>query len=154
MREKGVGASMNILFVCTGNTCRSPLAEAIFNHLKTGDAFASSAGIFAFEGSEAAEHTIKVLEENKMKLDHRSKPVEEEMIKEADYVFTMTKGHKDVLMEKFPGAADKIFTLKEYVLGPDGDLDILDPFGGDLDTYRATFKELKGLIEQLPTKLD
>ncbi|RST77067.1 low molecular weight protein arginine phosphatase [Siminovitchia acidinfaciens] len=139
----------NVLFVCTGNTCRSPMAEAIFNHIQLGKAFARSAGLFSSEGSRAAQNTIKVLEENKMQLDHRSSQLNEDDLHWAEYIFTMTKGHKDILMDMYPAAADKIFTLKEYVEGPEGNLDIVDPFGGDIHTYRTTFAELKNLIERL-----
>ncbi|MBM7714485.1 low molecular weight protein arginine phosphatase [Siminovitchia sp. FSL H7-0308] len=140
---------MNILFVCTGNTCRSPMAEAIFHHIWNGKADARSAGLFAAEGSKAADHALKVLKENNMKLEHRSKQLQEEDIHWAKYVFTMTEGHKQMLMDMFPAAADKIFTLKEYVNGRNGDLDVIDPFGGDLEVYRSTFQELRGLIARL-----
>ncbi|MFD1708733.1 low molecular weight protein arginine phosphatase [Siminovitchia sediminis] len=138
-----------ILFVCTGNTCRSPMAEAIFNHLRSGEAFARSAGLYSVEGSKAAWNTLKVLEENKMELDHRSKQLTEEDLDWASHVFAMTSAHKAMLMDQYPGAADKIFTLKEFVDGPHGSQDIADPFGGDIDTYRSAFKELKDLIRRL-----
>lgn len=148
-RVKEVGEEMNILFVCTGNTCRSPMAEAIFNHIWNGKADVRSAGLFAAEGSEAAGHALQVLKENNMKLEHRSKQLREEDIHWAKYVFAMTRGHKQMLMDMYPAAADKIFTLKEYVDGRDGDLDVIDPFGGGLEVYRATFQELHDLIARL-----
>lgn len=145
---------MNILFVCTGNTCRSPMAKAIFTHLWPELGKADSAGIFAANGQDASINTVKVLEENDIHIKHRSKLLEEEDVNRATYVFTMTESHKAVLMDMYPGGADKIFTLKEFVDGKKGDQDVIDPFGGSLDVYRATFSELKHLIERLPEKFD
>ncbi len=110
----------------------------------------TSAGIFADNKAPAAGNAIKVLEENGIELKHQSKQLELEDILEASYVFTMTAGHKMLLMDQHPGAADKIFTLKEFVNGRGGDLDVNDPFGGNLAEYQATFEELKDLINRLP----
>lgn len=141
---------MNILFVCTGNTCRSPMAKAIFSSQWPERAVVTSAGIFADNMAPAAGNAIKVLEENGIELKHQSKQLQLEDILEASYVFTMTAGHKMLLMDQHPGAADKIFTLKEFVNGRGGDLDVNDPFGGNLAEYQATFEELKDLINRLP----
>ncbi|MEK3888516.1 low molecular weight protein arginine phosphatase [Bacillus sp. FSL K6-3431] len=140
---------MNILFVCTGNTCRSPMAEAIFNHLMSDDKKARSAGVFASKGSNAAYYAREVLQENNMKISHSSELLEETHLTWATLVLTMTAGHKTLLMDRFPGAADKIFTLKEYVNDNKGELDVLDPYGGGLEVYRETFTELKELIGKM-----
>ncbi|MBS4223436.1 low molecular weight protein arginine phosphatase [Lederbergia citrea] len=140
---------MNILFICTGNTCRSPMATAIFNHQWLDKGEAKSVGLFAVEGEDAALHTLNVLKENGIELKHQSKQLKEEDIEWASLVLTMTASHKAMLMNNFPGAADKIFTLKEYVNGPDAALDVIDPYGGDIHVYRSTFAELKELINRI-----
>jgi protein-tyrosine phosphatase len=125
------------------------MAEAIFAHIWNGKANVRSAGLFAAEGSRAAGNALKVLKENDMALDHRSKQLKAEDIHWATYVFTMTENHKQMLMDMYPAAADKIFTLKEYVDGQGDDVDVRDPFGGGLEVYRATFWELRELIARL-----
>ncbi|MBO1004800.1 low molecular weight protein arginine phosphatase [Pseudogracilibacillus auburnensis] len=140
---------MNILFVCTGNTCRSPMAAAIFNHLWSEKGEARSVGLFAANGANAAAHTVQVLKEEEIEINHSSKQLDVNDVEWASLVLTMTSQHKAMLMSQFPGAADKIFTLKEYVDGPDGELDIQDPYGGDLHIYRSTHSEMKALIERI-----
>ncbi|MBS4206802.1 low molecular weight protein arginine phosphatase [Bacillus sp. FJAT-50079] len=141
---------MNILFICTGNTCRSPMAEAIYNHLTSDSAQAKSAGVFAMEGADAASHSIAVLEENGIVINHTSKNVNETDLTWADLILTMTNAHKDMLIGQFPIAAHKVFTLKEYANHTnDGDVDVFDPYGGDINVYRETFHELYQLIKRI-----
>ena len=144
---------MNVLFVCTGNTCRSPMAEAILKDQQMDDITVKSAGIFAAEGNNASAHAIKVLEENQIKHSHCSRMLSKEDIRWADYIFTMTEGHKAILMDQYPFGADKIFTLKEFVYETKEDMDVVDPYGGSKKIYLETFYELKRLIEGLLEKI-
>ncbi|SHM62459.1 low molecular weight protein arginine phosphatase [Gracilibacillus kekensis] len=103
---------MNIVFVCTGNTCRSPMAQAILQQ-KT-DHSVQSAGIFAGVGMPASPGTSEVLSEQGISCNHQSQPVTSELMAWADLVLTMTQSHRDHLKQIYPTDCHKIFTLKEY----------------------------------------
>ncbi|WP_242697974.1 low molecular weight protein arginine phosphatase [Bacillus sp. SD088] len=139
-----------VLFVCTGNTCRSPMAEAIFNHNWRNRGIAKSAGLFAIEGENAACNTIQVLQEKGIDCKHLSKALNKDDMDWATHVFTMTTMHKDMVMNTYPAYADKIFTLKEF-LG-EYPLDIADPYGGDETVYQRMFAELDELISRIFTE--
>ncbi|MCA1020910.1 MULTISPECIES: low molecular weight protein arginine phosphatase [Halobacillus] len=106
---------MNILFVCTGNTCRSPMAEAILKSKYDQDKV-RSAGIFAGKGEPLAENSSVVLGEIDLTLNHHTSPVTVDGLEWADLVLTMTDRHKQTLAIQYPDYQDKFFTLKEYVL--------------------------------------
>ena len=143
---------MNIFFICTGNTCRSPMAEALFQSHNMEGMDVRSAGIYAMDGGDISENAKQVIREAHIEYTHFSRQVREEDVRWANLILTMTTAHKQMLMQAFPFAADKIFTLKEYVR-PYGSHDVSDPFGGDLYSYRQTFQELSLLTNELHSKL-
>ena len=143
---------MKILFVCTGNTCRSPIAAAIMNKIAKEnemDVTASSAGIFAEVGSGASENAVKAMRFYGISLkDHKSTQLSEAMINESDLVLTMTEGQR-AMIEGY--APDKIFSL--YGFFGYGDYEITDPYGGDLSEYEQVAEEIYDVLVDLAEAL-
>ena len=142
---------MNILFVCTGNTCRSAMAAAIMNKIAVEtdlDVRIDSAGIFANEGQRASENAVKAAAELGADLsEHTAKQITGELINASDIILTMTEAHKQMLL---PLAKDKVYTLLEYA-ALDGD--IHDPYGGDLDVYRECAGEIYNALLKIGGKI-
>ncbi len=140
-----------ILFVCTGNTCRSPMAEAIFNTLakKEGiNAKASSAGIYA--GGVLSDNSDEVLSEIGINISGRpAVQLDASLVDNADLILTMSASHKSVIRNVF-GVEDKVKTLGDYCSGGE---DIADPFGGDIEVYRACRDEIYELLRRAVLKI-
>jgi protein-tyrosine-phosphatase len=141
--------SKTILLVCTGNTCRSVMAQGIMQELLRDMAEDEplqvlSAGVAASLGTEASEEAIMILEERGIDIGrHRSRPVTEDLLAAAHLVLAMTGSQSQIMKRIFPGHAEKIFTLKEYV-GEEGDIE--DPIGLPVAEYRKISKKLERLL--------
>lgn len=144
---------MKIIFVCTGNTCRSPMAEVIAKDLIKKyniQAEISSAGISVFCESGASENAMSAIGEYKLDLtNHISKQISVEDLEESSLILTMTAKHKEYLLSilKCKETEKKIHTLCEYA-GCDKK-DITDPFGQGLNEYKMCANELYTLIERI-----
>ena len=144
---------MNILFVCTGNTCRSCMAEAIFNSIKDDSSLrAFSAGVHIVPKSKTSKNSAKIVFD-KLNSDINNRAAVQltaEHIQNADLILTMTGRIKELLKSSFPQFSDKIDTINTFT-GALGD--IVDPYGGSIEVYEKTYSSLKKSIVLLLAKL-
>src|ERR1041384_4652210 len=128
-----------VLFVCTGNICRSPMAEGLFRYVVRGrnDYRVLSAGVGAVDGQPASEYAIRALRQIGIDIStHRSRHLTADVVAQADYIFGMTHSHVDAIILLYPQAAEKTFLLREFDETLDAyENDISDPIGGSYDVY-------------------
>ncbi|MDA7508070.1 low molecular weight protein arginine phosphatase [Akkermansiaceae bacterium] len=141
--------SRKVLFVCTGNTCRSPMAEGVFRKAaENTDIEVSSAGVAAQPGSSASHETVTVLKEQGVELENfRSRMVDGSMLEEADAVFCMTEGHLKMLEIMHPEYEEKYHLACDFV-EMDGKVgvDVPDPIGMGRPAYEMTSKVLNAAM--------
>ncbi|WP_091828317.1 low molecular weight protein arginine phosphatase [Propionispira arboris] len=141
-----------VLFVCTGNTCRSPMAAVVLQdkvkaECLTNEIYVSSAGLAAVPGSPAADNACAAVASLGLSLgSHKATALSMNMIEAADLVFTMTRQHRDAILRALPTAGRKVFTLTEYVEAAEEE--ITDPYGGDLSSYHNCLLLLKKNIDK------
>ncbi|MEN8662616.1 MAG: low molecular weight protein arginine phosphatase [Lentimonas sp.] len=129
-----------ILTICTGNTCRSPMAEKLLQHaLNAEGAMLSelvvvSAGVASGYGNPASTNSVAALKKVKIDLSkHRSQPVTTDLLERAFAIFGMTDSHMDTIRHYYPELPDRVHLFREFI--EDADDQIPDPFGGSYDEY-------------------
>ena len=147
---------MRILFVCTGNTCRSPIAEALTRHVAVERGLAhfivESAGTNAEEGRPASDAAVLVALERELDLTgHRARQLTPELVEGADLILVMGPHHQERV--EALGGGGKTHLLKAYSSRGADERPINDPFGGDLGVYRATVDELETDIRRAIDRL-
>ena len=152
--------SYHILFVCSGNACRSPMAEGLLKKklfpqfLKKVEI--ESAGTLGFSGSPASPLTIQVAKEKGVDISgHRSQPLTRELVENTDLILVMANHHKEFIRNNFPDFIDKVFLLTEFGQNdPENEQnfpEILDPIGENLSFHRKIIEQIdRELVRILP----
>ena len=157
-----------VLFVCTGNTCRSVMAEAMFRKMlkeRTKDnnkINVISAGVSALPGINPTYEAISVMFEQGIDVSqHHAQELWKELIEKADLVLVMANKHKEYIHKEFPFAQNKTFLLKEFTLNNKSErnqnnkrnYEIVDPIGREIEFYRIIARELKENLEKILDKI-
>lgn len=134
----------HVLFICTGNICRSPMAEGLLRHMAGDEIEVSSAGLGAGRGQPPSAHAVEVLRPEGIDITGiRSRPVTPDLLEKADHIFTMTRDHLDMLLLLYPEMAAKARLLRFGDAAEGRRADVTDPIGGTRATYEACKEDIK-----------
>ena len=145
-----------VTFVCTGNTCRSVMAEYLFKRMlkdaEIDDIEVGSAGTAAMPHYSIFGELAEVFEENGLEYtDHTPTMINRKILKESDLLLVMTKNHKKYINKWFPGYEEKVYLLTEF--SGAGKDDVKDPIGQGIEAYREAYEEIKENLEKIIEKL-
>lgn len=151
---------ISIMFVCSGNICRSPMAHYYMQkrlyELGIQDKYCIiSSGTQAYPGQKATDDAIYTISKYGVNLvNHRATSIQDINIQEVEYIICMTRMHYDYVINNYPNLRDKVYILKEMVLENKEYLDIDDPWGLDLEVYSGCAKEIVEAVDKLILKLE
>ncbi len=150
----------NVLFVCTGNSCRSVMAEGYFKHLIEGqeDGFlVGSAGVGAMDGYSASPETVRVMREHGVDVtEHKSRKLTSAMVRAADKIFVMESMHREAILQNWPEAAEKTHLLTEYSKDDfqrSLEIDIPDPIRMPANFYNNVFKVIRDCVVRIAEEM-
>jgi len=144
----------SILFVCTGNTCRSVIAEALLKKMlrdnKRNDVEVSSAGVTTISGASASQSAKDILAKEGINVSgHLSREITREMLQKSDLILVMERLHESAVLSLAPEVKNRVFLLKEFAKIDENNLDITDPMGRPPDSYEKTFVSIKEALERV-----
>ena len=144
----------HILFVCTANICRSPMAEGIFRFMAQtrgrGDLTVASMGIHGLDGEPASEPACRVCREHGIDISlHRSRPISGEELQQSDLIFCMEPGHRKFMQTFFPWHRERVFLLGAWPGKPTRRSVIRDPIGAPMPVYRMIYDTIQRHIDRI-----
>ena len=148
---------MKIMFICTGNICRSAMAHVMLEKRveeEDKNIQVYSCGVYAQNGDRPTEEAISVLATiyNVDLRKHRATNIADSEIEEMDVILCATTSHKNNVLNRYPELEGKVFTMKEYAGYPANDMDINDPWGCSYETYKRCAREISDVIEKIINK--